>query len=67
MFTFSIKREIRQFSARRSHAVTAKLCTKMRDARAKLLFCFQSIAFFAVIVAVAVFFGVSSLSGGGGE
>ena len=27
------------FSSRRSHAVTAKKCTKKRDARAKLLFC----------------------------
>ena len=54
MFTSSIKREIKQFSARRSHAVTAKLCTKMRDAGTKLLFCFKSIAFFPVIVAVAV-------------
>ena len=35
--------------------MTAEKCTKRRDARAKLLFCqFKPIAFFAVLVAVAV-------------
>ena len=42
VFTFST------FS-RRSRAVTAKKCTKKRDSRAKLLFCF-----FAVLLTVAV-------------
>ena len=36
-FTSSIKREIMPF-VRRSHAVTAKKCTKKCDARAKVLF-----------------------------
>ena len=36
-FTSSIKREIMPF-LRRSHAVTAKQCTKKCDARAKVLF-----------------------------
>ena len=58
MFTFSTKREINSESSRRSRAVTAKKCTKKRDARAELLFC-QSILnllFFAVLVDVAVVF-----------
>ena len=38
VFTSSTKREIKAFS-HRSRAVTAKKCTKKRDARAKLLFC----------------------------
>ena len=47
-----------KLSSRRSRAVTAKKCTKKRDARAELLFC-QSILnllFFAVLVDVAVVF-----------
>ena len=38
MFTVSIKREIRRLASF-SRAVTAKKCTKRRDASAKLLFC----------------------------
>ena len=38
VFTFSTKREIKAFS-HRSRAVTARKCTKKRDARAKMLFC----------------------------
>ena len=38
-----------ELKQRRSRALTAKKCTKKRDARAKLLFCFL-----AVLVAVAV-------------
>jgi len=41
--------------SRRCRAVTAEKFTKKRDARAKLLFCqFKPIAFFAVLVDVAV-------------
>ena len=55
-FPFSTKREIRDF-----HVVVvqlrAKKCTKRRDVRAKLLFCYyKPVAFFAVLVAVAVVF-----------
>ena len=38
MFTMSIKREIRRLASF-SRVVTAKKCTKRRDASAKLLFC----------------------------
>ena len=38
VFMFSTKREIKAFS-HRSRAVTARKCTKKRDARAKMLFC----------------------------
>ena len=38
MFKMSIKREIRRLASF-SRAVTAKKCTKRRDASAKLLFC----------------------------
>ena len=49
------KPEIRDALSRCSRAMTAKKCTKKRDARAKLLFCYHTpIAFSAVLVAVAV-------------
>ena len=43
MFPSSIKREIRKlkFHVVASRVVTAKKCTKKRDARAKLLFCWS--------------------------
>ena len=49
MFMLSIKREI-------SRALTAKKCTKKRDARAELLFCqtTETYCFLDVLVAVAV-------------
>ena len=39
---------------RRSCAVKAKKCTKMRDAREELLFCSLNLLFFDVPVAVVV-------------
>ena len=40
LFTFSIQREIRHLPfSRRSRAVSAKKCTKKRNAGAELLFC----------------------------
>ena len=41
LFTFSIKHEIRHF-----RVVTARKCTKKRDAHAKLLFCLLNVLFF---------------------
>ena len=46
LFTSSIKRKIRHSVSRRSRANTGKKCTKLRDARAKLLFCLLTQLFF---------------------
>ena len=55
LFTYSIKRarKIRKVSCR-SGEKTAKKCTKLRYARAKLLFFNMNILFFAVLLAFAV-------------
>ena len=45
VFTSFIKRDKKEFS-RRSRAVTANKCTKKRDARTKLLFCFINLLLF---------------------
>ena len=57
LFTSSIKRKIRHSVSRRSRANTGKKCTKLRDARAKLLFCLLTqllFFFFYVLVSARV-------------
>ena len=55
VFTFSMKREIKKF-----HVVvvpvTAKKCTKLRNARAKLLFAYKASSHVSVFVWKRIFF-----------